>query len=577
MTKASSQIHTPKKLVKPEDITVEDLQHMSRDSFALWALTSGARVDSNTIDFNSHRYLLPLYMDDSREIVWQKAAQLGATIWSLLKILWWLENHQGRKAGLYFPTKEGVDNLSKDRLTPLIQSCPSIAKIADVNDKLGLRKIGSASFYLYHLGGVASKDSVPLDFIAFDEVRLCSEQDIDQALERISHSPYKQKMFVSTAGLPNGDVNRRFLHGSQHVWLSRCGCPEGGVDLARTFPDCVIEDPKRKLLYLRCPKCKYTIKDPQNGRYVAHNPGADFNSYHVSQLASKYISLKEVWNVWKRTTNLEEFYNAKLGLPYIDEANRGVTREQLEACINTDLTWETKQKERNYCAMGVDQGAGYCMVIIADKHNDKKRIRHVEVIEQGNPDYMVSGKRVTPFARLRELMDEFGVRLCVVDAMPNVNDAVNFAQDYPGRVFLAHYTMDSKDVVQWTDKSKYKATVAKAGPLLKFKYSCVLGRFSSLSVALGAWKNGDVICPNPEGLRQMCSSEKTGQLHPEAPPRRMFQHLSKLIKKFHCTNEETGEGRWKWIHTGEDHLAHSWNYCNVALERLSRRVIYAFA
>lgn len=555
MSKASPLIHVPKhKIIKPEDITLNDLHALSKDSFALWALTSGVKVDSNDVDFNHHRYLLPIYLDEGKEIVWQKAAQLGATVYMLLRILWWLEAHQGRKAGLYFPTKEGVDNLSKDRLTPLIQSAPSIAKMTDPNDKLGLRKIGSASFYLYHLGGVASKDSVPLDYIAFDEVRLCSAQDIDQALERVSHSPYKYKVFMSTAGLPDGDINARFLDGSQHIWMSKCNCSDG-VDLARTFPDCVIEDKTRNKLYLRCPKCKYTIKDPQNGRYVAHNDSADFHSYHVSQLTSKFISLKEVWDMWKRTTNLEEFYNAKLGLPYIDEANRGVTKAQCEAAVRQEERWDANKKA-NHCAMGVDQGAGYCMAVIADMHNDKKRIRHVEIIEQNNPDYMENGRAVTPFKRLRELMREFNVKLCVCDAMPNVNDALSFAQEFPGRVFLAYYSKDAKDIVAWNDKVKHKPTNMKAGPLLKFKYSCVLGRFPSLSVSLGAWATGDVILPNPDALRQMCTSEKTGQLQPEAPARRLFAHLCRLIKRFRVTNEDTREGRHEWIYSGGDpHLA----------------------
>jgi hypothetical protein len=564
------------KVIKPEDITLEDLRHLGKDSFALWALTSGARVDHNAVDFNTHRYLLPIYMDNTPEIAWIKASQLGATSWILLKILWWLENNPGRKAGLYFPTKEGVENLSKDRLTPLIDTCPSIKAITEAGDKLGLRKIGSSSFYLYHLGGVASKDSVPLDFVAFDEVRLCSPKDIDQALERVSHSPYKLKMFLSTCGIPNVDIHARYLDGTQYVWQSTCGCPEG-IDLARTFPACVVDDDasRNNEPYLRCPKCKWEIKDPQNGRYVSHNPKADYNSYHVSQLASKYISLKDVWKSFQRTTNIEEFYNAKLGLPYVDEANRGVTEEVCLSSVREDLTWGNK--ERVPCAMGVDQGAGYCVVTIASMSGSEKRLRHVEVIEQNNPDYKVNGNPVTPFRRLRSLMKEFNVQLCVVDAMPNVNDAIAFAQEFPKRVFLAYYAKENKDIVLWGDKVKYKPAVQKAGPLLKFKYTCVLNRFASLNVSLGAWQEGDVILPDPEKLWQYCADEKTGQIKPEPVAKRLFKHLCSLVKRFRVTNEETGEGKNEFVLTGPDHLAHSWNYCNMALERQRRTVNFVFA
>lgn len=570
------------KKFKPEDITLDDLRHMSSDSFALWALTSGVKVDSNVMDFDHHRYLLPIYMCDETEIVWQKAAQMGATIYMLLRALWWLEKNQGRKAGLYFPTKEGVENLSKDRLTPLIQSCPSISDIARETDKLGLRKVGSSSFYLYHLGGVASKDSVPLDFIAFDEVRLCDPKEIDQALERISHSPHKFKIFMSTCGLPQNDIAARFDLGTQHIWRSKCGCSDG-CDLARTFPDCIVaDDPSRpKEVYLRCPKCKWEIKDPQNGRYEAMNDSADYFSFHVSQLASHYISTKEVWDAFKRTTNLEEFYNAKLGIPYIDGANRGVTPDMLESCINKDLPWasDVHKKERTQTAMGIDQGGAYNMAIIADIAPDgtRKRIRHIEIIEQHNPDYYKDNKQVSPFVRLHELMDEYNVRIAVCDMMPNYNEALAFAQAFPGRVFLAHYQQDAKDAVQWGDRTRAKEGVRRAGPLLKFKYTVTIGRFPSLSVSLGEWAGGNVQIPNPDTLRQMARDEKTQILKPEAPARRLFNHLPRLIKRWKETDAETGRGRWEWIYAGGDpHLAHSWNYCNVALERLRRNTQWTF-
>lgn len=931
---APTIVRLPKK-VKPEDITIDDLRHLSTESFALWTQTSGVTVDGNTIDFNSHRYLLPIYLCNDTEMVWQKAAQMGATVFMLLKVIHWLHTHQGRKAGLYFPTKEGVENLSKDRLTPLLQSIPDLNSTIDLQDKLGLRKIGKSSFYLFHLGGVASKDSVPLDFVAFDEVRLCKPQDIDQAMERISHSPYKQKILMSTChvgdtevfvrnkttghvltknlrdlqscfkeyevlsynrlggyrprwrdiiavhnngikpvvdvvfeggqrhtctpdhrfavngqglplfgercflpiseiqtypkashtpgkqrvyalkhlptlegnsydlqtneffglyiaegtyregtvsiwqsnkteknkavrdlskswavdnglqyseteeavhvsglssrpdlvevltscgghaaekripesilcgnevqlkhllhgfvlgdghiydyqnlssktfdlytcsrqlakdlqlvcfktgcpasltirdrintpviidgkktghtrhaehklslnpggfrhsellrgvgglevrsvkeageqevfdltvaedswyflagsgalahncGLPESDIAARFDLGTQHVWMAKCGC-EDGCDLARTFPDCVVDDKKRGKLYLRCPKCRYVINDPQNGRYVSHNPGADYTSFHVSQLTSKYMPLKTLWDFYHRTTNKAEFYNAKLGLPYIDEENRGVTLGQLKSCIDPQLEWAAPGKVAN-TAMGVDVGGGYCYVVIADLHESRKRIRHVEIIETDNPHYMENGKRVSPFKRLRTLMKEYKVQLCVIDAMPNYDSVIEFAQEFPGKVFASFYSKEAKDVVSWSDKPKTKATIKKAGPLLKFKYYCVLSRYISLDVALGQWSGNDVVCPDPDRLVQMCLNERTKDLEPEAVMNRAFSMFMRLIKRFNITNDETGEGRHEWIYSGGDpHFAHAWNYCNVALERLRRNVVFTF-
>jgi len=578
-------IHVPTPVIKPEDINDDTLRYLSRDSFALWSLHMGILVDNRPLEFERHKYLLPIYADPSLEIVLVKAAQMGATVYQLLRLIWFLQQNQGTKAALYLPNKELVDNLSKDRLTPMLASCPEIYDMTDPNDKLGLRKIGASSLYLMYLEGKSSKDSVPLDYLSFDEVRLSSDQSIDQTQERLAHSDWKYRVFMSTCGYPQDSIHKRFLRGTQHVWTAHCGCSDG-VDLARTFPDCVVDDPKRGLS-LRCPKCKYTINDPQNGRYVPMNPGADVHSYHVSQLTSDFISLKEIWEFYKTTTNIAEFYNGKLGLPYVDEENRGVIMDQLMACVDESLDWGPAKRNEG-CAMGVDQGAGYVVAVIGDiADNGKKRIRHIEIIENNNPRYMDNGKKVTPFLRLRELMKEFNVRICVVDAMPNSNDALSFAQDFRSRVFLAWYQRDAKHVVQWGDKKKSGESIRKAGSFLKFKYTVVLARYLSLGAMLGGWSDGKYICPHPDGLVQICrdtdgittgENGATHQLMPEPVCRRLFSHMCRLIKQFKVTNEETGEGRHDWIYTGGDpHLAHAMNYLNVGLERLGQRVLYTFA
>lgn len=578
MSKADPNILVVKyPTVKPEDVNMDTLKKLSEDSFPMWCLSIGARVDGHPVDFNSHRYLLPIYCDYGEHIVWQKAAQLGATSYLLLRNLWFLEQNQGTKALIYFPTQEGAQNLSSDRLDPIIASCPSVAAIHDKGSKLSLRRFGDSSLYILHLGGSASKDSVPGDMVSFDEVRLVSPKDVDQALERIAHSTYKIKLFMSTSGYANDTIAARFNRGSQHVWHAKCNC-SSGVDLARTWPDCVVNDPRRGL-YLRCPKCKYKIVDPQNGRYVAMNPGAEYNSYHASQINSKFISLKEIWDSFNNTTNKAEFYNAKLGLPYTDEANRGVTLEQLHACVNKGEKWTPSSKTR--CAMGVDVGGEYLAVTIMDIKPDgsKKRLRHVEFIERHNTRYFTfDGKQQSPFVRLHELMKEFNVQMCVIDAMPDGDAVRNFAQVYPGRVFLANFAPNQKDVVIWLDKAKTPIGVAKSGDKYRFKHWVSISRFNGIGAGLAEWSNGNIETPDPDLLIQRVRCEKTGVFHMEAICHRLFDHLTRQIKEFHQTNEATNEGRWTWIFTGGDpHLALSAHYCNVALERLRRVATFVFA
>lgn len=566
----------------PEDVTVDDLNYLSKDSFPLWCLTSGVKVDHHTFDFDRHRYLLPIYMDMSPEIVVRKAAQTGLTIWGMLRVLFWLENHPGTKAGYYLPTQDLAQSMSKDRLQPLMDSCASIRKISDPHDKLNLKKIGTSSLYFNHIGGSASKDSVPLDYLMFDEVRLMNTKDIYQTNHRVSHSEHKMKAYVSTVGREDDNIDMLYQQGSMASWVSRCGCDQGkgACNLATTFPDCVVDDDPRRPgeYYFRCPKCRYEIRDPQNGYYLRENTSAEFNSYHFSQLISKYRSLKDIWREYTTTTNMEEFYNATLGLPYTDEKNVGVTMAQMEASINSDLTWAKDEEGKiGQTAMGIDQGAGYIMVSIADFNKDrtKKRLRHVEIIEVNNRFY---SDYENPFDRAEELMKEFNVGICVCDAMPNFNSAITFAQRHPKKVYLAYYSEGQKEVVQWLDRKRVKEGVRKAGPFLKFKYVCSVGRFPSLSYSLGEWAQGNWEMPHPERLLQKCIGEKTGVVSTESPARRLMIHNCRLVKNWKETDPDTGAGKWRWVYGGGDpHLAHATNYCNIALDRLKKKVIFAFA
>lgn len=561
-------------------VTPEQLQALKRVNFAIWAATSNLKVDHRPFDFQSHRYLIPLYMDDSREIVLQKAAQMGATIWMLLRLLWFCLYHSV-KACLYFPTDEATGKLSKDRLKPLILSNQQLSDAIDDVDTIGLKQIGKhSSLYLQHMGGEATKDSVPFDMLCFDEVRLLKAEDIDQARERISHSTHKQVMQVSTAGYPGCDINQVFLGGTQNFWHVKCNCVDGFIP-SDHWPDCIAV-PNKGEVYLRCPKCKTRIVDPQNGQYIAHVPEAPYPSYHISQLISLYITPGEIWDSWKRTRNLKEFFNAKLGLPYVDKGNQPVKQGDLDACVNTTLSWGPSKSEhggRVRRAMGVDQMGGNNYVIIAELQPNKKRVVHFEIIDNQNQIYWQGGNVVTPFKRLYELMEEWDIDMCIIDAMPNINEAIDFGRAFPKRVFVAHYIEAQRDMVQWGDRPKDKITVKRGGPKQKFKYTCLLSRYLSIDFALAEIANRNMEWADPRGLIQVCRSLKTGLFE----PLHIFEthfcvHMKSIVRQKTWLDEDVGRFKMEWVNLGIDpHSVHAWVMCNNALERLRKQPLMTFA
>jgi len=576
----ATHIYTPTPVIKPEDFNDDTIRYLAKDSFPLWCLSGGFNIDGSPFEFSNFKYLLPLYADTSTEICLAKSAQAGATAYQMLRLIHHAITYPGSKSALYLPNESLAQTVVKDRLVPIIQSCQSTASMYDTNSSLSLIQFNNkSSLYTFSVAGKSSKDSLPISgLIAVDELRLIPDDALPSIRERQSAQMIKRLIAMSTVGMPGQNIDRLYNTGTQHVWQVRCGCVDG-CDLPRSWPDCVVQDSKKEMHY-QCPKCRWTIKDTQNGKYIPHNPGADYNSYHVSQINSRFMSLKEIWKSYTTTTNLQEFWNSKMGIPYVNEDARGITLDQLSACVNTDLKWHSGPSDTGSgCAMGVDQGAGYVMIVIADlDKSNKKRIRHVEIVENTNPDYLVDGERVSPFERMYKLMKEYDIRLAVVDGQPNFNDALKFAQAFPSKVFLAYYQRDAKDTVSWSDRKRAKEVIRKAGSLLKFRYNVVLARYLSLDTMLGAWADGNIVCPDPRGLVQMAREEVSPHaLVPVEPCSRLFDHLTRLIRNTKIINEETGESKTEWIyHKGDPHLAHAMNYCHAALHRLTRRASFDF-
>ena len=937
---------------------------MARD-FATWAAFSGIKVDGNPLEFESHRYLLPIYMDPGEHIVWMKAAQLGATVFLLLKLLWYCRNSEvrvrdgdggftsrGPNVSLYFPTGGGVEALSKGRLNPIISQNEELRSSVTEVDTLTMKQFRNihdtiSTLYMTYMGGTDSKDSTPLDVLAFDEVRLMGAGDIDQVQERFAHSPLKHQIYMSTAGFPgcfagntkilvrdkrngriyskniedlveeytnyqvlsynrvggsrtrwrdilgakcqgerdvsrvtfcggtsvvctedhkflqlnvrphqvvfdwtevakvrrypkhfggvvgpsegvacvtrvqervqlkpaaapydlltcrvvgffvaegcmgsavevdiyqsnpkedltfieqwcdlhdltyrrvtdspkhngifvsvrtrpdlqrlfaecghrapnkkipdsilsgsnsqiqqvldgiiagdghirksggklydifttseelhsqllvigtrlgkpftvqrrdprtsviaetgqvvksryveivlsynpnsfrnkevlsdlgrlairsvtpegaqlvydlqidstpwftlaesgalvhNSDISSRFAQGTQLTFHSVCNCSTP-VILPETFPDCVVERKKKDgtmETYYRCPKCKYRINDVQNGNYIAHNPSASYNSYSVSQLNSSHIKPADLFAFFKSTTNMKEFYNGKLGMPYVDENARPITDDVFNACIDETLHWQMdlpSHRVSGSCAMGVDQHSGNVYVTLLKRGKEgKKDIVHLEIVDDQNPIYWKYSEKfgrdvpVSPFVRLHEIMTEFNVGMCVIDLMPNANEAMALARAFPGKVFTAIYRDTGQDMVSWADRPTSKQSTKKGSHYIKNKYQVTLNRYLTLDYSLKLWVDGVIAIPPVGKLLPLVKSRKkedNGRFIATPIALILRDHLKCLVREEQVVDEATGKVKNVFIYLGQDpHSAHATNYACIAIERL---------
>lgn len=539
-------------------------------SLPLWAELSGIKVDSHDFSFNGHEYIFPLYNDKSEFIVLMKAAQMGATIWMILRAFHqalfyqaWKFTHP-IKVGFYFPGDEGLNLLVKGRVEPLMRETPDLEKYCREKSRQ-LKTIDKSSIYFFYISGKSAKDSTPLMSAFFDEVRLMEVNDIEQAMERVSASTNEYVQLVSTAGLPSGDIHKFFLNSDQKWFTTKCEHCGYEQVLCLEFPDCIAEHtfgPRKGEVYYICKKCKLDIKNPQKGRYIPHgDPKHHISGYQVSQIMRK--SAQELLTKFRDSTNRKEFYNSKLGIPYVDEESKPITIDMLDNFVNPLIEWKQPLGTRNF--MGVDQmgNQNYVFVLSKGELSSKKRIVWFEIIDDRDP-----------FKRTSQLMEDYNIEVCVCEDEPNKNDALRFARRFGKRVFLSKYGTYA-DMVRWQDSWKPQPGQKHAETDVYHQYRVFLDKYHSIERTLLSLRSGEIEWADPEKLIQEAYPYSGGKKAPMPIMRtHAYPMFASAVREKKERGINTGEYSWFWLFPGID--PHALMALNFALRASERRLSSAY-
>jgi hypothetical protein len=526
------------------------------------------QIDRHAFDWDHHRYLLPLYEafrvapgeNDGLSMTLIKGAQIGASVWAMLGLIFLAVQFPGRKMGYFLPDQSMSYLFSGDRFKPMVQSNPLIGQMLGEasagTDNMRLRMIGQSSIFFSYMGGTTSTESLPLLGIYFDEVRRMAMTDVSLAEQRISHSEYPVNIKLSTAGYPGTDIDYYYSLTNQQEWHTTCQCPDGVV-LADIFPECLGFHGDE--VFYRCPRCSTVIDNPQDGRYLAHAPMKDALGFRIPQTLS-LAPLHKPAALWARYTNPKEdrgeFYRSVLGRPYVDPESQLVTEEDLLACENRELEW---QRTGTNAVLGVDCMGGFAWCVVKMlAPNGKHRLLHLECIEDDDP----------LGARLDALMRDFDVSCAVIDMLPNWNDGMRAAKRWMPRLFLATYANHDM-MIAWQDRMRPKKLKPNEKDIRdSFRFRVTLNRYKVLEWSLQRFRDRANEMPHRKGLVQTLTDEH-GIRRPVAVCEEVYwQHLQRMVTKKEIRNDETGEFKMTMINLGMDpHLAHANAYSDVALQR----------
>ena len=499
--------------------------------------------------FLHHPWCREIHNSKAAFTVAMKAAQLGITEAGINRAFFTLD--QAKRDVLYvLPTTLNASDFSKARFTTALKLSPYLKSLFVDTNTVGLKSTGTNVLYIRGSRGDSNLKSIPVSELVLDELDEMDTKAIWLALERLSGQIEKHVVAISTPTVPKYGIHRLYLTSTQEHFFFKCPCCSRSTELV--WPDCfeivgeTVSDPRTAESFLKCKECKHKLDHAAkpvflaNGLWQPTNPNVDpqeSRGFYANQLYSSTVSPGEIAIAYFRGQGDEvankEFHNSKLGLPFIGE-NAQVTDTMLDNAVRkysiTDL--RPVVGGRRCITMGVDQGkTGYISVVDWTVDGD----RRVDINLAALGKLLWYGKfREDDFAYLGQLMREWQVLACVIDADPNINDARRFARKFHGYVWLTRYRrgQTAKEIaLSEEDTGAPMATVDRTNWL-----GCTLGRFKT----------------NP-----------TRMLLPADISVEYREHLKNLVRTYE--KDDHGNPEAVYVETGPDHYAHSLVYADIGL------------
>ncbi len=355
--------------------------------------------------------------------------------------------------GVYylFPNKDKVSEFSKSRFKPLIQDNPeTIGQYVRDTDSATLKRIGSG--FLFFRSGRLPQDiqgemktspaikGDPADHAVHDEYDEMHAK-IDEFVDgRLAKSPIHTKSYLANPTIPDYGIDQKFQRSSQEYWHTRCEhCKRYTCfDLEDNFPDLFQRQSDGSVIRI-CSHCKGGMRDLRWGEWVpARQSEKDVIGFTIGHPSYPWINLKGLLDAWEDPeTDRANFIRLRRGRAYIEAENR-LSIAEVYACCGTD---GISSCDPGPCFMGVDQG-GIDQDLFHIDIGKKLSNLHGKIV------HLTTEKG---WSELDRLMKVFNIRRCVIDGLPNQDDARKFAHRWPGKVFLSYFSETQKGNYKWDE------------------------------------------------------------------------------------------------------------------------------
>lgn len=494
--------------------------------------------------FDFHPWLRDMHDSFSPFNVGQKSAQMGYTE-TLLNIVFYRIDVLRTDCLYLLPaTQPDARDFSASRFDPALELSPHLNKIFSDVQNLGHKRAGTTNLYVRGSRSRSGLKSIPVGFIAFDEVDEMDQDAIPLAMERASGQLEKLVWMISTPTLENEGINKFYKDTTQEHFFFKCpGCSK---HMEFRFPDNIkitgdsLVDPDIEKSYYFCTDCKYEFPNgkPKTlimnaGKWMPTGPKVEARGFHINQMYSCTIKPSEIAKSYFRAqadpADEQELYNSKLGVVHMVDGAR-VDDTMLGECIIGDRKAPLYQGQ-DIVTMGVD--VGKWLNIEIDKWKILPGASSIDVNSHAIPTILWQGK-IGDFDGLDDLMRKYRIRFAVIDGNPERRKAFEFVNKFFNFAKMCFYPNGvSGRVIQPTPEIHQAVNV---------------DRTAWMDVALGRFKKG-----KDKGIRIPIDTDYEYKEQIKAPIR--------IYEK-----DSNGNPLGKYVSGSRaDHYAHARVYAEVAL------------
>ena len=483
-------------------------QATALDEISRW-IEENTYIGGKPYSYKNHEYQRRILDSTSREVVIRKCSQVGISEMSVRKALAMCGMIKDFTTIYTLPTASFAAILAKTRVNPVIQESPYLREASNGTDSIEVKQFGTSFLYLKGAASTNAPISIPTDMLIHDELDFSDPIVITQYQSRLTHSPYKFKVKLSTPTIPGKGIDLEFQRSRRYYQFTKCNhCGHQFIpdffahvripyytgellDITRANLHCVAY----KEAFVECPSCggKPDL-GPDHREWVCENPTENFDAdgFQVTPFdAPSIVTPADLIRSSVAYTNVADFYNFGLGLPFFsqesvlspDEVRGIITKQRMEGAVSH--------------VMGVDLGKICHIVVAAVAYDGAMQVVHCERVD------LMKLKD-----RYRELRVQYRVRVGVIDSLP-YTDTVHALQAMDPNLWACVYKNETAgpdmfDVSQREKKPekgllhRKQINVKKSGTfdgLMAFFRS---GNFSKLSD-----KEDDVFVKNCTSMRRI--------------------------------------------------------------------------